>query len=190
MKKARQIEIPSDRPLTYEEFEDFKNHALNSSLWYASEYTRSEKQITEKLLNKGYIRDDVEYIDDYGESKFFNIIDHVIEHLKQGLVLDDEAYARSLINRYSAGRRGKSYIKTKLYEKGIDSSLAERLLEELRDEEQIIADIDSLAERYMNSSAYLRVEDKYKRRQKLTTHLVTRGYGFDDISLWQSTREE
>ena len=190
MKKARQIEIPSDRPLTFEEFEDYKNHAVNSSLWYASEYTRSEKQITEKLLNKGYIRDDVEYVDEEGETQFFNIIDHVIAHLKEGLVLDDEAYARSLINRYSMGRRGKSYIKTKLYEKGIDSDLAERLMEELRDEEQVLEDIDALAERFMNGSSYRREENPYKRRQKLTSHLVSRGYGFDDIALWQSTREE
>ena len=189
MKKARQIEIPEDRPLTFEEFEDFKSHALKSSMWYASEYTRSEKQIIEKLLNKGYVRGDVEYLDEEGETRFFNIIDHVIIHLKEGLVLDDEAYARSLIGRYSSGRRGASYIRNKLFEKGIDSATAERLLAELRDEDQVLEDIEALAQRYMNSLAYTRA-DPYRRNQKLTAHLVARGYSFDDISRWRENQRE
>lgn len=190
MKKARQIVIPEDRALTYEEFDDYRNHALNSSLWYATEYTRSEKQVTDKLLAKGYTLEDVEYKNRAGETKYFNIIDYVINELKEGLVLNDEAYARALINRYADSRRGASYIKQKLGEKGVDPELADELLSEMKDEEQVIEAIDSLAERYMNSSAYTRVEDKYKRRQKLITHLISRGYSFDDINLWESSREE
>lgn len=190
MKKARQIIIPEDRPLSYEEFEDFKNHVLNSSLWYASEYTRSEKQVVDKLLAKGYPRDAVEYVDRQGETHFFDIIAFVVQELKEGLALNDESYARGLINRYADSKRGPGYIRQKLRQKGVSSDVADALLEELKDEEQTTEAIEALAERYMNSSSYLRVEDPYKRRQKLVSHLISRGYSFDDISLWESTREE
>lgn len=190
MKKAREIIIPEDRPLTYEEFEDYKSHAMNSTLWYATQYTRSEKQLVDKLLKKGYQLEPVTYLDRKGELQAFDIIGDVMERLKEGYVLNDEAYARALISRYSDSKRGAGYIKQKLREKGIEAELAANLLEDLKDEDQVVDAIEALAQRYMNSSPYRRVEDPYKRRQKLTTHIISRGYSFDDISLWQNSKEE
>ena len=41
MKKARVVTIPEDRPLTPEEYEDLRTHAVNSSVWYATTYNLS-----------------------------------------------------------------------------------------------------------------------------------------------------
>lgn len=190
MKKAREIVIPEERPLTLDEFEDFKSHALNSSLWYGSAYTRSEKQIVEKLQRKGYTTEPVQFINENGELESFDIISHVLERLRESLVVDDEAYARGLIARYSSAKRGESYTRRKLLEKGISQELADELMEELRDDEGTIEAIAALAELYRNSSSYLREQNSYRREQKLTGHLLARGYSFDDISLWRNAEEE
>lgn len=189
MKKAREINIPNDRPLTKDEFNDFKSHAFNSSLWYASEYVRSERQIIDKLLAKGYVEGEVAYTNSLGEVEYFDIIEAVLQELREGLVVNDETYARGLIRRYAGSRRGSRFISQKLREKGIDSDLSSRLLEEMIDEDDTLEAIASLAEKYMNTSAYTRVEDKYKRRQKLMSHLISRGYSFDDISSWESSQD-
>jgi len=190
MKKARQIVIPNDRPLTSEEFNDFKEHALKSSMWYASEYVRSERQIMDKLVAKGYTEGEVDYVDKAGVSHSFDIMEYVLEQLREGLVVNDDAYARGLIRRYSGSRRGSRYIGQKLREKGVDSEVAAALLEELKDEDETIEAIDSLAERYIYTSAYTKVEGDFKKRQKLVSHLLSRGYSFDDISLWENSKEE
>lgn len=190
MKKARQIVIPEDRPLTFEEFYDFDLHARNSSIWYATEYTRSEQQVIEKLLAKGYIRDDVEYVDKDGVEHRANIIDNVLETLRENYLVSDDSYALGLINRYRGSKRGDSYIRRQVIAKGIDADVVDRLLEETADEEKTFEAIEALAERYMNSSAYLRVEEGFKRSQKLTTHLVSRGFSFSDIQDWKDQREE
>ncbi len=190
MKKAREIVIPEDRPLTSEEFNDFKAHALKSSMWYASEYVRSERQIKDKLIAKGYVEGEVDYVDKAGESHSFDILEYVLQELRDGLVINDDAYARGLIRRYSGSRRGSRYISQKLREKGVDPEVASALLEELKDEDEVVEAIDSLVERYIYSSAYTRVEGDFKKRQKLVSHLISRGYSFDDISLWESSKEE
>lgn len=190
MKKARQIVIPEERPLTAEEFYDFFLHARNSSSWYATEYTRSEKQIIEKLLAKGYIRDDVTYLDKSGVEKKFNIIDEVIVNLKENFLINDEGYAKSLINRYTDSKRGDGYIRQKLIAKGIDSDEATRLIEENKDDDRNFENLEYLAGRYRNSSAYTRVENPFKQKQKLTSHLLSRGFSFGDIREWEDRQEE
>lgn len=190
MKKARQIIIPDDRPLTWDEFYDLDLHARNSSIWYATEYTRSEQQIIDKLLAKGYIRDEVSYLTEGGNEKSCNIIDGVLEILKENHLVSDESYAKGLINRYSDSKRGASYIRQKLISKGISSDQAERLLEETRDEEQIFENLEALASRYVLSSSYLRIDSSFKQKQKLTSHLLSRGFSFSDISEWENQREE
>lgn len=190
MKKARQIVIPEDRPLTAEEFYDFELHARNSSIWYATEYTRSEQQIIDKLLAKGYTREDVSYLDKAGVEQTANIIDTVLETLKENFLVNDESYAQGLINRYRDSKRGAGYIRQKLIAKGITSDDAERLLSETKDEEQMFENLDYLAGRYVNSSAYLREENPFKQKQKLTSHLLARGFGFSDIREWEDQREE
>lgn len=190
MKKARQIEIPEDRALTWDEYYDYNLHARNSSIWYATEYSRSEQQIIDKLLAKGYVRDDVAYVNQAGEETTGNIIDEVLETLRENHLVSDESYAKGLINRYSDSKRGAGYIRQKLIAKGITSDDVDRLLEETRDEEQIFESIEALATRYMESSAYKRVDNSFKQKQKLTSHLISRGYSFGDIRDWEDQREE
>lgn len=190
MKKARQIIIPEDRPLTWDEFYDYDLHARNSSIWYATEYTRSEQQIIDKLLAKGYIRDDVAYLSQGGDEKSHNIIDGVLETLRENHLVSDESYAKGLINRYSDSKRGASYIRQKLIAKGISSDDAERLLEETRDEDQIFENIEALASRFVETSSYKRIDNSFKQKQKLTSHLLSRGFSFGDIRDWEDQREE
>lgn len=190
MKKAREIEIPADRPLSLDEFTDFRTHAFKSSSWYATEYLRSEQQIIDKLLRKGYTREDVNYLDKNGVEHSFNIIDEVITKLREYHLVNDDSYARTLIERYSSSGRGRNYTRNKLVEKGIQPEVIDDLLDELIDEDETFESVNAAATRYMNTSSYRREENHFKQKQKLTAHLISRGFTFDDIRNWEDQREE
>lgn len=184
MKKARSITIPANRPLTYEEFVDFNEHAIKSSSWYASEYIRTKKQITDKLLAKGYIMEDVVYVGPSGEEISYNIIDGVLQHLSEYYLINDDEIAKSIVSRYSTAGRGRNFVRAKLIEKGIDPNVADSLLEDI-DKDDVLANVRYAAERYMGTSSYTQEENDFKRSQKLTKYLISRGFSFDDISAWR-----
>lgn len=190
MKKAREVVIPEDRPLTWEEFVDFRDHAYNSSSWYATEYVRTEKQIADKLLRKGYVLGDVPYIDSEGVEQEFDIVAWVIQRLKDYLLLDDDALARRFVIRELENGKGARWITAKLSTKGIDREKVQELIEELKTDDITAEAVDRVATRYMQTSMYRKQPDEFKKRQKLTTHIVSRGFSFDDIAQWENSKEE
>lgn len=190
MKKAREIEIPEDRPLTFEEFTDFKNHAYNSSSWYATEYVRTEKQIRDKLLKKGYINGEVDYLNEKGVEESFDIIEWVLEKLRDYLLIDDDALARRFVERELNNGKGAQWIHQKLSAKGISHDRVDELIEEMKSDDVTIEGVERVAERYMRNSTYLKQPDKYKKRQKLVSHIISRGFSFDDITLWETSKGE
>lgn len=190
MKKAREIVIPEDRPLSYKEFSDIREHAIRSSAWYGSEYRRSKHQIVEKLIRKGYTREPVLFVDHTGEEHSHDIIEEVLDILTSSLVVNDEDYARGLVERYRLSNRGDNFIRMKLKEAGIDSELAETAIEANKDEDELLERIDNEAERFKRRSTYFKEDNIFKKEQKLTRHLASRGFSFDDIASWRSVGEE
>lgn len=190
MKKAREIVIPDDRPLTYKEFVDFRDHAYNSASWYATEYSRTEHQITEKLLKKGYVKGDVNYIDENGVEQSFDIIEWVLQKLRDYYMVDDEALARRFVQRELSSGKGAQWIRTKLTARGISHELVTELLDELKEDDVTADAVARTAEKFMNTSVYRKQPDDFKKRQRLVQHLLSRGFSFDDISLWENYPEE
>lgn len=190
MKKARQIEIPETRNLTWEEYLDFNGHAVNSSMWYASNYTRNSNQIREKLYAKGYPRDEVavDLLD--GKIDYKNMVEDTVDHLVECLLIDDRQYALSVINSQLSKGFGLAKVRMALSIKKVDRELAQDLLESLDLEKQNHDAIDKAAQRVLKSSAFLKLPEGWPRQQKLTQQLASKGFSFGDISEWRENNAD
>ncbi len=95
-------------------------------------------------------------------------------------VLNDEEYARmvvrSQLSRKPAGRR---LLSGKLREKGIEQSIADRVLDELLEERDSLEDARKLAQQAARS-----ISDRHDRKvrvRRITGRLARRGFDFDVI---------
>lgn len=186
MKKARIIEIPENKILTKDQYEDYYNHAKNSCFWYLSRGDRNSEQLKEKLYKKGYIKEDVTVLTKSGEEQQENIVNNVINYLKEISYIDDDAYAENILDHYLERGKGINAIKRILiYDKKVDSELLEELILTKKDY------INSKEKELLNKKALMAVstetfknKDKYKQQQYLYGHLMRHGFKSEDISNW------
>lgn len=186
MKKARVVEFPSDRALTFEEYEDLKKHAYNSALWYVTNYAKNSYQIRTKLYDKGYPKNEVETVDNYDEKFYSNIVEEVVKQLEDFSYVDDESYIDDAIS--SGLRKGKSIssIKTKLIHTGLPKDMIEKGLEGFEDDKEELEDdaLDRAAQKIVNSYSFTKIEDKFKAKQKVVQSLGTKGFPMGKIFEW------
>lgn len=191
MKKARQIEIPKDRPLTYKEYEDYSEHAYNSSIWYIERYFCSSGQVKDRLYKKGYSRDTINFVkNDKSGVDSTNIVEDTIFKLQEQKYLNDEYYAEKTLNQKISEGKGLNFIRGFLYQKKVDSEIINKIIENFNDEDSIIEAIDKVSESFIKTSTYKKQENDFLKTQKLTQKLISRGFSFDDISLWRDSKEE
>lgn len=179
MKKAREVIFPEGRPLTWDEYEDFKNHAINSSLWYATTYFSNSSQIREKLYKKGYPRNSITYLNKDGSQNTENIVEAVITHLQDISVLNDKHYAESFVESKKNQGVGRNKIFFELKRKGIPEEIISSVLENFQNNDDAL---DKAISRVTSSSSYKKITEPWKRRQKLSQTLYSKGFSWDDIS--------
>ena len=146
------------------EFDEYL-YAKKSSFDLLSYRLRSEREIKDKLKTKKV------------SSK---TIDRTIEHLRELGLLNDEEFARQLIQNYISGKpKGKTFIKQKLFSKGISREISEKILNEIFeniDEKQIIT---GLFKKYCKK---LQKSDKIEKKRKIFAYLAGKGFDFDVIN--------
>lgn len=191
MKKAKTVEIPLDRALTEKEYDRLKKHAMNSAMWNATKYFRNSFEIRTKLRNKGFLEDDVTYIDREKKEHTVNIIDSTIEHLISEGVINDEQLANDMF--YNSARSGKSIqaTQTKMIKRRFPQELIEEAKENYLNENENPDNeaLERLAERLVSSHSFQKL-DKFKKREKLTRALVSKGISFYDVSDWINDNQE
>lgn len=192
MKKARQVEIPTDRELTEDEYIDLSSHAHKSSLWYVSTYVKNSHQVREKLNRKGYPNEDVCVKSKDGTIRDVNLIDDALKELIDMGMLDDVRYIDDI---YSSGRNsGKSIgaIRLNLIRSGLPSDFVSEHLDALVEENEANDDddesvehelLDRAANKVIASSRFENM-DQYKKRQTLVKKLATKGFAMGDIFAW------
>lgn len=147
--------------VTEDEFKKCKNTALR----IIERNYKSEKEVYDKLLEKGY---------DEETSKA------AIDFLRSYSYIDDARYAQMYI-RDKLKSEGQSKIKYALLRKGISDEIIKNALLENSDEDLEFETAMNLAKkRYVILAK--REPDKYKLSQKLYRFLVSKGYGFDLVS--------
>lgn len=108
-----------------------------------------------------------------------HVIDRVIERLEGVGLIDDEAFAQALISEQMKRKpAGPALLKSKLYEKGIDRSLIERLVEETCEQTDLVSDAIRLAESKLRTMKRL---DPVTRKRRLWGALARRGFNSDTI---------
>jgi len=184
MKTARKVEVPLDRPLTVKEYNDLNDHAFNSAMWQATNYSRSVKQLRDKLKDKGYPEDSVE-VDWGNEVTEHNMIDDAVNRLKDLRLVDDHQLAEAIIKSHLSRGNGISKGRTAAFQKGVPFDVIDEVLEEMDTEDSVSDALDKAARAILRSPSYYRTEDKRKRDQKFVQKLVGKGFSFSDISSWR-----
>lgn len=132
----------------------------NTALRIVERSYKTEKEIIEKLFEKGYEKDE---------------IDKTLEFLREYKFINDEAYTKMYVKDRSK-TQGRGKIKYALMKKGVDQEDIESALETIDKDEEKEAALELARKRYLAISK--RESDKYKIWNKLCRFLVGRGYDY------------
>ena len=155
--KVGQIVTPER--LSEIQLESEKNTAFDKALTHLSATQKTEKQVREFLIKKGYLP---------------AVIEYVIEKLRSYNFLNDGAYAESYVG-FAAKKKGGRLIRMELRGKGIDENEIDAALDTL-DEEQEIQTAGAVLEKYMRNKPC----DK-ETLQKAYRYLMGKGFDYEII---------
>lgn len=141
--------------------EDIFRRALNKGGAYVGAGRKTQRQVKEYLLNKGF--DEA-------------ITEAAIKRLKEYRYIDDGEYARAYAEQHTD--KGERLIISRLRQKGIEREVIEEVLAQ-RDENAERECALKAGARYIKQS---RFRDAKEARTKLCQALARRGFGFDIIS--------
>lgn len=126
--------------------------ALEKARAYAISFIKTSKQVYDYLIKKGY--------DD-------KISERCVNNLLEARVIDDEAIKNSYVSELTRAGNGRLMIKSKLYEKGLDTSF------EVNEEEYYAA---------MQHLITVKLKSlKDNKEIRLKRYLASRGYTIDEI---------
>lgn len=155
--KVGQIVTPER--LSEIQLESEKNTAFDKALTHLSATQKTEKQVRDFLVKKGYLP---------------AVIEYVIEKLRSYNFLNDGAYAESYVG-FAAKKKGGRLIRMELRGKGIDENEIDAALDTL-DEEQEIQTASAVLEKYMRNKTC----DK-ETLQKAYRYLMGKGFDYEII---------
>jgi regulatory protein len=153
--------------------------ALAERVGHAAVFDKALQQALNRLNRRAMSRHDLDYKLkklDYGQA----VREQVLDRLTEMRFLDDEAYARALIDATMRRKpAGPQLLRQKLYQKGIDRSLIERLVGEATDAQDLAPGAVELARKKLRTMQRL---DLQTRKRRLYGLLARRGFNPDTIS--------
>ncbi len=156
--------------ITDEEFsslqiESQKKLAFNKSLDYLGHRIRAVSEVKEYLEKKEYCEEAIVY---------------TVEKLHEYKLLDDLNFARTLVrDRMNAKQKGKNYIVSNLKKYKIENEIVQKVMEEY-DYDKEYENAVSMAQKLLKKHA--KVEDEYKRKQKISSAMARAGFDWDTIN--------
>ncbi len=129
---------------------------FDSALKIISKSIKTEKEITDKLIKKGYLKE---------------IVDEVIVKLRGYGFADDKHYAESYVSTYK-GVKGKRLISLELKKKGVKEEDSGDALDGIEGEFETAL---KLAEKFVRNK-----EKDVKTLQKCYKHLLSKGFSYED----------
>lgn len=144
--------------------EQLKQKCFDQAVKYLAISPRSEQEVKDKLYEKGYHREQVDY---------------AIERCKGYKYINDEAYARSFVDYYSHKMGRKMLLYKLTNEKGVDNTLATNMIADLVSDENEIEKCTDMAQKYI---AKKRIVER-KDLQKVGAYLYTKGFEWNIINI-------
>lgn len=140
--------------------------AKAKALHYLGYRARTEHEVRQKLRRSGF-----------GEE----VVERVVERLHSLEYLDDDAYARDYVRaRFSNKGYGPRRIRSELVRRGVGRRLIDTALEEVfRSADTHAAAREQAEKRWPRLAGEA---DPYKRRKKLSSFLLRRGFSYDTIA--------
>lgn len=138
--------------------------AFSKGISYISKLMRSEKQVRDYLIKKGFEEPAVEY---------------AVQKMKEYNYIDDKAYAKMILSHQTNVKKaGAMAAKAALRKNGIPDGVIEDTLEMYDGD----AEFENAKRQYEKlEKKYQNVDDKLKRRQKIFQAMARRGFGWDII---------
>lgn len=154
--------LKEGKELDEQEFVQIKDESdrltcFSKALAYISSRLKTEKQMKDYLLSKGYS---------------YDVTKEALEKLKEYGYLNDEYYAKTFAE-IAGKNKGKKYIKQQLYIKGVKSEVVDNL--ELNDDDDSCREV---CQKWLKGKT-LPLEQKDK--EKLYRFLLSRGYEYETI---------
>lgn len=149
------MEIEENRLIEIQ-FEAEYQSAFDSALNFISKSVKTEKQVKDKLISKGYLDE---------------IVDKAIEKLKEYGYVDDSDYSSRYVSTYK-GVKGKLLIKNELRKKGVSDANAEKALSDIENQ---VESAKKLAEKYLKNK-----EITKQNLLKCYKYLLSKGFDYDD----------
>ena len=144
--------------------EQLKQKCFDQAVKYLAISPRSEQEVKDKLYEKGYHREQVDY---------------AIERCKGYKYINDEAYTRSFIDYYSHKMGRKMLLYKLTNEKGVDNTLATNMIADMVSDESEIEKCTNMAKKYISKK---RISEK-KDLQKVGAYLYTKGFEWNIINI-------
>lgn len=122
---------------------------------------RTEEQLRQKLMQNGYPKEAVEA---------------AISYVKSFGYINDEVYVRNFIE-CRCGKKSRREIEALLVQKGLNGPMADRILEEVYEEQ---SDLSAIEEIVRKKRWNLEDADD-KEKQKMYAYLMRKGFRYNDI---------
>ncbi len=135
--------------------------SFDRALSYLEKGMKTEKGIRDYLLSKTFPEECVE---------------RAIEKLTEYGYINDRTYAENYVRSYSK-TKGRKKLKYELLSKGVDGEIIEEVLSENLNDDEEKETCLALTKKYLKNR-----ELDIKLKQKLYSHLVSKGFGFDVVS--------
>lgn len=134
--------------------------AKKRAMGYLERRAYSKRELSDKLVEKGVSRD---------------LAEEAVDWLEEINFLNDEDYARQIVQHYSAKGYGRRRVEQELWRRGIEKPLWESALAQAMPEEQEDA-IDGFIQRKLRGA----MPDS-KEEKRVADALARRGYQWDEI---------
>ena len=136
-----------------------KDTALDKALTHLSATRKTEKQVRDFLVKKGYLQD---------------VCDYVVEKLKGYGFLNDNEYAESYVE-YAAKKKGVRLIRAEMRAKGLTEEDVENALLGMDESVQVDA-ANAILEKYMRGK-----DTDKEKLYKATKYLLGKGFDYDTV---------
>lgn len=106
-----------------------------------------------------------------------NVIENIVNVLTEQKYINDHNYAKLYLeSKLMSKPIGKRLLKLKLYEKGIDKEVSEKVIDENYNEEIELESAEKLLEKYAKK---VRGKNDFEKKKKCFSYLISRGFDFE-----------